>query len=327
MSAHDDDDVGGEDAQLKQLRSVWVSMRETEEDPPDGGLASLMSAARAKAAEMAVPEDSWWQRALAVFRRPPVLALASVTVLLGGALVIAQRHDSMKAESTIYTERQREVSAEPRNSVAHGSGAGSSAAAPATVSVPAEQPAASPPPPPPPPPPQPNDEHEPTRNAVQPTRPPARPRPGGATSSAPVPGEKLQDGEGVVGGAIASPDLDDVPASPDKPEVAPVQTNATPTRGPVAKRPMPVDAPTTEAADAPKAPTTETKVKTNAKDGDSFDSGRLAQVRQLVKQCESAAARGDCPAVRALAKRILSTDAGVYKQRVATNSSIVRCLE
>ena len=140
---------------------------------------------------------------------------------------------------------------------------------------------------------------------MQPPRPPARPRPGGATISTQVPGEKLQDGEGAVGGAVASPEIDGVEASPDKPEVAPVQGNATPTRGPVAKRPMPVD----------------------AKGDDSFDSGRLAQVTQLVKQCESAAARGDCPAVRALVKRILSTDAGVYKQHVATNSSIVRCLE
>ena len=333
MSTHDDDD-GGDDAQLKQLRAVWVSMRESEDDPPDRGLAALMSAAREKAAEMAAPEESWWQRVLAVFRRPPVLALASVTVLLGGALVITQRRDSMKAESTISVDsvdsgdsvkRQREVTppAEPRDVMAHGSGAGSAATAtPPAVAVPEV------PPPPPPPPPQPSDEHGPagTKNVVQPTRPSPRPPRPGATTSAKAPEEKLQEDEGGLGGAVASPGVEDVKTTLDKPAaVSPVQPNGTTTRGPATQRPSPVDAPTTESGDAAKAPQTQTKAK--FKDDDSVDSGRLAQVTQLVKQCESAAARGDCPAVRALAKRILSTDAGVYKQRVTSNSAIARCLE
>ena len=97
-----DDDHGGDDDQLNQLRSVWVSMRESDEDPPDRGLDALMAAARTKAATMAPPpSESFWTKVLAVFRRPPVLALASVTVLLGGALFIANRRDSMQSEETV----------------------------------------------------------------------------------------------------------------------------------------------------------------------------------------------------------------------------------
>ncbi|MBA3459517.1 MAG: hypothetical protein H0T46_06125, partial [Deltaproteobacteria bacterium] len=99
MSADDrDDDLEG-DEQLESLRSVWVSMRESDEDPPDRGLAALMAAAREKASELAEPpRESWWQRVLATLRRPPVLALASVTVLLGGALFVMQRSDKLTSE-------------------------------------------------------------------------------------------------------------------------------------------------------------------------------------------------------------------------------------
>ena len=42
MSANDDD-LGGDEDQLNQLRTVWVSMRESDEDPPDRGLDALMA--------------------------------------------------------------------------------------------------------------------------------------------------------------------------------------------------------------------------------------------------------------------------------------------
>ena len=101
MSAGDDDH--DDDAQLKQLRAVWISMR--DEAPPDRGLAALMAAAREKASELEeAAKPSWWQRVVASLRRPPVLALATVTVLLGGALLVTQRGSQMKADQTASIE-------------------------------------------------------------------------------------------------------------------------------------------------------------------------------------------------------------------------------
>jgi hypothetical protein len=98
--SQDDDDDGGDDAKLRSLRAVWLAM--PDEDPPERGLDALMAAARTKASEMAqgstelpaqkqVPAPSWWEKLLAGFRRPTVLAFASVVVLVAGAAVISSR--------------------------------------------------------------------------------------------------------------------------------------------------------------------------------------------------------------------------------------------
>lgn len=132
MSASDDD-LGGEEDQLKQLRSVWVAMREADEDPPDRGLDALMAAARSKAADMAPPpRESFWTKVLATFRRPPVLALASVTVLLGGALFVAQRRDRMQATETA-----------PSADVVRESAGSAASPPPETVAAPGSAPAAA----------------------------------------------------------------------------------------------------------------------------------------------------------------------------------------
>src|SRR4030095_2455735 len=41
---------------------------------------------------------SWWQRTLATLRRPPVLALATVVVLIGGAVALTVRGTTMQDE-------------------------------------------------------------------------------------------------------------------------------------------------------------------------------------------------------------------------------------
>ncbi|MEJ7600159.1 MAG: hypothetical protein WKG01_19785 [Kofleriaceae bacterium] len=94
--AEDDDrrDTNDDDA-TRSMRSVWLTMR--EEDPPSGGLAELMAAARSKAAEMK-PRESWWQRVVATLRRPPVLALATITLLVGGAVLIGKRQAKLEVE-------------------------------------------------------------------------------------------------------------------------------------------------------------------------------------------------------------------------------------
>jgi hypothetical protein len=101
MSHGDDEDGSGDDAQLRSLRAVWLAM--PDEDPPERGLDALMAAARTKAGEMAeasteMPKQpSWWERFLATLRRPQVLALATVVLLVAGVVVIGDR--SMKASA------------------------------------------------------------------------------------------------------------------------------------------------------------------------------------------------------------------------------------
>jgi hypothetical protein len=114
MSERDDDD----DPQLDSLRAVWRSMPEA--DPPERGLGELMAAARAKADELAKP--SWWQRVVAVMKRPPVLAMATILLLIGGGIVISRGRDQLaterppRAATTEHaqvTDRRAETKPEP----------------------------------------------------------------------------------------------------------------------------------------------------------------------------------------------------------------------
>jgi hypothetical protein len=77
-----------DDPKLRAMRAVWLTMR--DENPPERGLAALMATARAKAEAMD-PQRAPWQRLLATLRRPQVFALATVLVLLGGAVVVGRR--------------------------------------------------------------------------------------------------------------------------------------------------------------------------------------------------------------------------------------------
>jgi len=84
----EDDADADTTGQLRAMRSVWLSMR--DEDPPDGGLVDLLSAARAKAATMRA-QPTLRQRLAAWVRRPPALAFATVVVLVGGAVLVLGR--------------------------------------------------------------------------------------------------------------------------------------------------------------------------------------------------------------------------------------------
>lgn len=310
MSAGDDDH--DDDGQLKQLRAVWVSMR--DEDPPDRGLAALMTAAREKASELSdAARPSWWKRMAATLMRPPVLALATVTLLLGGALIVTQRGSQMKADSVMTTETDdmNQMSDMPKGGAAEPSGvtpvnAGSSA----TIGTVADQ------------------ERAPAVEVVAPDPPKLRePKPGKAKAAAtakpspdpvnpvqPPPAEPPPTNEagprGVTGGGAAPPLSIARDEDPATAESAPRDDAATVKQPP--KKPI--------ARTAPPEIEGEDRVTTK-------DSAKTPPaIEQLVKQCETAAARGDCAAVRVIAQKILTSSPSVYKARVANNSALHKCL-
>ena len=280
-----DDDRGDDpeaDAQLKQLRAVWVSMR--DEEPSDRGLAALMAAARDKASTRK-PTESWWQRALAVLRRPPVLALATVAVLLGGALVIAKHGDTLTPPPTGGA-----AGPAPRATV-------EPSASPEPPALPAPEPAPVAADPTPPASPAPAA----STSAVAPVQPPAHRKHTGTVAKSPL---RAGDDQAVLrgrveatGGLAIATDTDDAPTPMSK-------------------------------SSAAKAATLEES--TAATTGSAQDARRSAlppAIDQLVKQCEAAAVRGDCRAVKNLAAQIAKSDPGAYKARIAKNSALARCLE
>ena len=317
MSAADDDDLEG-DEKLTSMRAVWLSMR--DEEPSDKGLAALMAAAREKADVMkeaeAKPEESWWQKVLAVFRRPPVLALASVTILLGGALVVANRSDKMAVDQTAKSPEAAQNAAPAPDvdrraempSAATGAGSatrdlaapGSAAAAAPVV----EAPPASP------------EMNQKTDAPVK--RRPAREKREETWTTEPV--KKAEE-------LSPPPPPPPPPAEPEATVTDAAESRAPVTRGATTKpRPEPTSG-GIGATDTTAMPTGES-MGGDVKAKDDAASGRAqSRVLQLVKQCETAAARGDCAAVKVMAARIRSEDAGVYKARVVKNASIARCLE
>jgi hypothetical protein len=91
-------DRDDDDPRLRAMRAVWLTMR--HEDPPGSGLAELLAAARAKAETMQAG-PTWWQRLVAALRRPQALALATVLVLVGGAVLLGRHPDRMELRDRV----------------------------------------------------------------------------------------------------------------------------------------------------------------------------------------------------------------------------------
>lgn len=110
-----------------------------DEDPPDTGMAALMAAARQKAAEMAPPpRKSLWARVLETLKAPPVLALATVVVLIGGAIVIKNHDATMDASNRVVAPASAPA---PASSGTAGSGSAAAPAEPVVPPAPAPAPA------------------------------------------------------------------------------------------------------------------------------------------------------------------------------------------
>lgn len=296
MTADDDDDG------LKSLRAVWLSMPDA--DPPERGLADLMAAARVKANEMTV-KPSLWQRFMDSLRRPPVLALATVMVLIGGAVLVGNRSQDMDAQPTVSapaaeTDHANVASERAAQDEGRAASAGS-AAAEATPSAPPALASGIAP--------EPTPAEEPTAVAPPMKRPEPRVNkdaPRKETSAPPksvtVESKKSQkldrrrdedtlflDGEGEADSLKQE--------RPTRPSGG--TTATTGTRG-----------------DA--APNTQTP-------SDSAALSSTPSVTQLHQSARAAAARGDCEAVRTISRTIAKQDPAYYKAKFVNDATVTRC--
>jgi len=128
--------------------------------------------------------------------------------------------------------------------------------------------------------------------------------------------------------------IEEPPAPPPPPEPAAeatVKTDSADARAPVTRAPTtkpPQTEPTAGGIGATSSAMNDGEsLGADVRNKDEATSARQSRVLQLVKQCETAAARGDCAAVKALAARIRTEDASAYRARVVKNASIARCLE
>lgn len=356
----DDGDDGERDErdegpELRAMRSVWFTMR--DEDPPEGGLAELLAAARAKAETMQA-RPTLWQRLAAGLRRPPALALATVLVLVGGAVLLGRRGmdapvlDHARAPSGMM-EADPTASATPPVGSPRADG---SFAQGQTVANPA-----------------PADERAATRGgssgdtatpepaaeveaAVKQTMTPdpARSRPAAVATAG---GHRAADAEPVAtAGERPGGFTDDTVVPPAPPPPAHVAPRPEPTL-PAPSREVSASAPAPEGASSsgdlagtarssrnapPPADTNDVarqagkKASNEAKDDEATSLPRDkaaaapgaspgASISQLYNQCESAAKRGDCAAVRRMVERIARSDRG-YRARVAKDSPVGKCL-
>jgi hypothetical protein len=190
----------------------WLSL--PDEEPPERGLGELMAAARAKAEIMARPP--WWKRVLDLMKRPPVLALATVVVLLGGVIVVGHHRDEVEDARPVV---------QPQPAFEAGSAV---EVVPATP--PAEKADEHAPPPPPPPPPKPAHHRAPFTK-----QPPA-------TAHA----VKQKVARGTTGGATEAVDHKAALDTADEalelaPEAPQVETGAAAPKKSTAKRPAALD--------------------------------------------------------------------------------------
>lgn len=275
------DDADPDDTGLEGLRSMWRSL--PDEEPSARGLDSLMAAARVKAEEMAPP--SLWQRFVAMMRQPQVLALATIMILIGGAVFISQRRDTLEAAQT--TSAGNEDQPLER---AHDQAPAAAQPSPAAIpTIPAEEP-------------------------ESPT--------GGASAGSAV----------TVGGA-AKADKGDFKSAPAPGTLAPPKISKKVAHGGGSKTPMkPKAEQQTKSGMASGSTTTALSIDELGDSGKATEEAKPADdaqaptVKQLHAQARAAAARSDCAAVKALAKKIAAKDAPYYRANIALDTALAACL-
>ncbi|HEX5062646.1 MAG TPA: hypothetical protein VFV99_24910 [Kofleriaceae bacterium] len=325
MTSHDSGGDGDDDAQLKSLRAVWLSM--PDEDPPERGLAELMAAARVKAEQMAKP--SLWQRLAALLRRPPVLALATVLVLIGGAVFIGQRHSKMEVAPEASDQRARMNAESATSSAASGSaamGPANTLAAPeapagAAESAPADMESAQPTPaveakPEP-------KKHE-APKIEAPPRVTHRPPPSSAgvkTATTGAPTTKMNDS--VMEKSALSTDSKETKKSDSRGFDG---TNGLIEGTLDENQSTDKSSPPPPAAPA-EAPTADDRAGGTKGAATAQPQPEVRRAQQYIAQAKTAAARGDCAAARTLMKRVASEDAASYRKAIANDAALKKCFE
>jgi hypothetical protein len=347
----DEADDGSADPKLDAMRAVWLSMR--DEEPPGRGLAELMAAARNQAAAMEPspspsPSPSLWHRVLAALRRPPVLALATALVLIGGGALVALRPAALQPRRDAAIVRQESSTArsiqpppmaatDPATpmAAAQGSAAGagaSTAQAPTATTEVQEQSAAglrdAPRQPPVPVAPRPSrtapqsssdtnvHEENATPNgqgASGPTSDSAAER---RNADAKASAERAVNRDAPKPGASAGGKADPAPAASPPPEAEGtlrgnsrrVTTHRPAGRAADDQAPL-SDASPPDAQGSPPAPRAPT-----------------ARVERLGKDCVAAAQRGDCANAYRLLGQIQQMDRA-YADRLSNEAALQRCLE
>ena len=274
------DAAGGDASQdedeppLGAMRAVWLAMR--DEAPPERGLSELLAAARRRAEDMAEarpPKPTRWQRLLAALRRPPVLALATAMVLIGGGVLIGRRVADPPAARVVD---------------AFGEPAGGPGSPPTEAASPVAP------------------------TPVAPSAPRAKgwADGAGATGEPSVrdPRKKAAERVSVLRGSSSPPPRG--------------RHGEAGSGGPVVDDPPSVAA--SPAADRGAADST----------GEGTEDASLSHPRgqpsrptpaQLYEQCESAARRGDCAAVRRIVEQITRRDRA-YRDRIAKEAAVAKCL-
>lgn len=288
-----------EDPAMQSMRSVWLSMRDSDAEPPASGLAALMAAARDKADHMK-PKEAWWRRSFAMLLRPPVLAAATIVVLIGGAVVLKGRGKDLDSTTTgVASPEEPAPRGELRSSLVKNQDspppevagqAGGSASVEPTLARPDIKPK----------PPRDGAGRAPSGNTVSIDSEGQEESP--RVQSPPSQGEKSKEKleEKPVApeaGGLMIADGDAVDDSVSKPRNAPIKPAAGES----------LDVTGTSQGRTPRPPS--------------------ELVDQLVRQTETAAGRKDCAAVRATAQRIKKLDANTYKTRVAKQAAIKSCLK
>lgn len=303
----DADDDLGLDESMSSMRAMFREMR--DEEPSDKGMVALLAAAREKAEEMK-PKRSWWTALLEQLRRPPVLAMATVVVLIGGAVVISQRDEMKDSTEPVSTERAAAEAMPSRSSPdivgdrfedklgkqkegEAGDGEGIEEAKPA----------------------------EPTATGSPAPGSPAAPRPRPPTKSTRVrePTAKPDAVEKVpppVAFDVAAESPRDTQVDQGKaPMTIATDDDLAPKGG------------ATESTSAPQADHKSVSRKPLPSIEGEDRTSKDTSIAQLVKQCEAAAAKNDCAAVRAIAAKIAQQDPQTYRTRVLKSASVARCLD
>lgn len=306
-SGGDDDE---DDAQLKSLRAVWLAL--PDEDPPERGLAELMAAARVKAEQMTKP--SVWQRISALLRRPPMLALATVLVLIGGAVFIGQRHSKMEATPPALEQRARD-NASP---VA----AGSAAMAPETVAVPEGAAAGAAP--------APADE---TAKPAEPTAEPApEPKKDVAQKTEAPPRTTHRSPANTTTTKISPTTTLDLEKSSPKAGFDDKAGKKTETRDEEVTSGLiegDLDEKQSDRFASPpppaEAPAVDSRAVGGATKGATTPAPDVKRAQQFIAQAKLEAARGNCAAARTLMKRVASLDAASYRKALANDAALNKC--